>query len=154
MRKQIDRNRIFDFFLLLLAFFSVVGLIQRVGTFGADAGETVSEFTVELIWENVDAQTADCLAEGEILRSENGSIFGTVKKIVRAPQEVILHDEGGEFRKRDPEGPVEEVRLTVAVSGRRSEGILLREGGTAILAGQTEALYSLRAKLFLRVLSA
>ena len=151
MNEQANRSRIFDFFLLLLAFFSVVGLVQRLGSFGVDAKEAVSDFPVELLWEAVDARTADCLVDGEILRLENGTAFGTVKEILHTPHEAVIYEEGKEFRKTYPAGTVEDVRLTVTISGRRSNGILLREDGTAVLAGQTITLYSQRAKLVLRV---
>ena len=64
MNEQTNRSRIFDFFLLLLAFFSVIGLIQRFGSFGVDAKDAVSDYPVEVLWESVDAKTADCLSTG------------------------------------------------------------------------------------------
>lgn len=154
MNNQKVRARIFDFFILLLVFFSVVGFVRRVGAFGAEAREAVSDFAVELLWESTDAQTADCLAVGETLRNENGTVFGTVKEIRRTPHEAVLYREGREFRKVYPQGTVEDVRLIVSVLGRRSGQILFREDGSALLAGQNLRLYSQRAALALQVVSA
>ncbi|MBE6529580.1 MAG: hypothetical protein E7680_03120 [Ruminococcaceae bacterium] len=154
MKNQKARVRIFDFFLLLLVFFSVIGLTQRFGAFGANAKESLSDFSVELLWENVDVQTVDCLAVGEEIRNENGTVFGTVKAIRRTPHEVLIYHEGKEFRKSYPEGTIEDVRLTVLISGRRNNRILLREDGSAVLVGQNLRLYAPRAALSLCVISA
>ncbi len=148
------RTRIFDFFLLLLIFFSVVSLAQRIGSFGAEANEAVSDFSVQVLWENVDSQTVDCLAEGEPLRTENGELFGTVTSIQREPHEVVLRQEGQEIRKIMPAGTTEDVYLTVLVSGRKPEQTLLLENGTALLRGQTLRLYSLRTLVTGTVISA
>ena len=147
------RTRFFDFFLLLLAFFSIVGLAQRFGAFQAGAKEEPVDFSVELLLENVDFQTADCIAEGEELRAENGAIFGTIQKIDRAPHEFVFYHEGHELRASFPTESVQDVRLTVVVSGRKSDRILLRSDGKAVLTGQTLRLYSLRAALSLTVVS-
>ena len=154
MQNQGNRTRIFDFFLLLSIFFSVVGIAQRVGAFRADAGETLTEFPVEILWENADAQTVDCIAKGEVIRTENEEAFGTVTEIRRAPHESVLYNEGREIRKVLPAGTTEDVRLTVAVLARRADGILFRADGTAILVGQNLHLYSMRATLSATVFSA
>ena len=153
MGNKNGKTRILDFCLLLLAICSAVGIAQRFGALRAEATEPTADFSVEVLWEAVDAETADCVAVGEGLRFENGTVFGTVKKITRTAHEEIFYREGKELRATFPEGTKEDLYLTVSVTGRKSDQILLREDGTPVLVGQNLRLYSTRATLALTVLS-
>ena len=154
MENKNAKNRIFDFCLLLLAICLVVGVARRFGALQAEAGEPTAAFSVEVLWEGVDAGTADCLLAGETVRTETGAVFGSVQTIRRTPHQAVFYQEGRELRATFPGGTAEDVYLTLSVSGRRSGQILFREDGTAVLVGQKLRLYSLRATLDLTVLSA
>ena len=153
MESKKEKTRILDFCLLLLTICSVVGIVQRFGALRSETKEPTADFSVEVLWEAVDAKTADCVAVGEGLRFENGTVFGTVKKITRTAHEEIFYREGKELRATFPEGTKEDLYLTVSVTGRKSDQILLREDGTPVLIGQNLRLYSTRATLALTVLS-
>ena len=151
--RENERTRVIDFVLLLLAFFSVVGLAQRFGAFQSGAKEALSVYTIETLWETVDPETADCLSVGANLQTENGSLFGVVEEIRRVPHEAVFHREGREMRFALPEGATEDVYLTISIQGRKDRQTLFRADGTTILSEQNLRLYSSRALLSLRVVS-
>lgn len=153
MESKKEKTRILDFCLLLLTICSVVGIVQRFGALRAETKEPTADFSVEVLWEAVDAETADCGASGEMLRTENGTIFGKVKKITRTAHEEIFYREGKELRATFPEGTKEDLYLILSVAGRKSGQTLLRGDGTPVLVGQNLRLYSTRATLALTVLS-
>lgn len=154
MKNKISRTRVFDFCLLLLAICSVIGIAQRFGAFRAEGESSLNEYFVEVLWENVPCETADCLLAGETLKTENGTVFGTVKSIRRAPHEVVFHHEGRELRGTFPEGTAEDLSITISLLGRKADATLFCQDGSALLIGQKIRLFAPRASVAATVLSA
>ena len=128
-----------DWFLILIAVLSGVGLLLRFRGLGGETGEATEEFAVYATWEGADARTVACLREGEVLYTAAGEVFGRVLDMEIEAMEVELIAGGEVYRLASQDRKRVELRLAVAC--RLSEGMLMRSGGEPLAVGQQIRLY-------------
>ena len=143
-----------DLFLLLLVVFGVLGMLARIHDFRkSGAGTDLSAHTVIALWQDVPAQTALCVSEGERLYTNAGETIGKIRRMDASPAEVILSRDGEVYRGTLPAGTREDLTFSLEITGTFDrEGAFRRSNGAAILLGETYELYSDRARLLLTVL--
>ena len=141
-----------DWFLILLAILSLGAVLLRFLGLGKKESGVLQHFTIVVEWKNVDARTVACVQEGELLYTAAGEEFGVVRnvKIVSAEAEIVS---GGEVY-RVPSPVLVNVTIELDVMGRVSDGRLVSRRGELLSAGSGMKLYSRRAELHLKILSA
>ena len=141
-----------DWFLILLAILSLGAVLLRFLGLGKKESGALQHFTIVVEWKNVDARTVACVQEGELLYTAAGEEFGVVRnvKIVSAEAEIVS---GGEVY-RVPSPVLVNVTIELDVMGRVSDGRLVSRRGELLSAGSGMKLYSRRAELHLKILSA
>lgn len=147
------RFRLTDLFLILLLLLCIAGMIFRWWSLRHNAAEELQTFVVSAEWREVDNRTVACLHEGDWLYTAAGEAFGQVAFLESLPAEVRLLEGGSWYEGSYPEDTVSDVSLTVYVSARVGEGILLRGGTHALNIGEIYRLYSGQAEVHLRLLS-
>ena len=134
-----------DWFLLLLAVLSVSGILLRFWGLRNRSDEELQEYAVVVKWENADGRTVSCLQVGDILYTAGGERFGRVLSISSVPAEVELVSGGNVYRL--PSETRVDVTVELAVRGRLSDGLLLKDGTDALAVGQERKLYSALTEL-------
>jgi hypothetical protein len=138
-----------DLFLILLAILSLVGIFIRFFGIRRQVVGEKYEYSVGVVWENVDKRTAFELREGEVVYTASGEVFGRVLSMEQKPSLVELKKDGKIYRVESEERL--DVRIELTVSGRESDGQILRGGREALMIGQTLRLYSMTAELPVQV---
>ena len=129
-----------DWFLILLGLLSLGGILLRfLGLGGGDRGE-LQRFVVIAEWEGVDARTAACMQDGEILYTAAGEVFGSVRSVETLPTEIEIVSGGEVYRAPSP--TLVNVIVEIDVTGRTSDERLFSQRGELLSAGQTVSLYS------------
>lgn len=152
--KHRARYTVFDFVLLAFFLLCAAGIGFRIaglrGFFTTDRRETA---TLVADAGNVAPETADCIFVGDRLYTAAGEYFGAVAAVEVAPTRLTLESNGA-FYTADAEGGEVSVILRVTVSGVWNGNVFLRDGKYAVLPGESLTLYTKKACLGLRILSA
>lgn len=147
------KGSLLDLFLILLLALCLVGLGLRYSALRqkTDEGELVG-YRVVMTVKGVPSATASCLAEGDALYTISGEQFGILESVVTSPARVRLYSDGVYYDGEWSEDILCDMEVSVTVSGEENGAILLRNGTTAILCGQTLTLCSTLAALPFTVL--
>lgn len=145
--------RLSDWFLVLLLALCIAGMVFRQWSLRRGGIGELAVYTVTAEWRDVDSRTADCLSEGEWLRTGAGELFGQVVRVERLPAAVRLSEGGQWYEGTWPDEARCGLVLTLSVQARESQGLLLRGGTHPLNTGETYLLYSGRAELRLFVRS-
>ena len=151
MRDETRRMNTADWFLILLVFFSVVGVLFRFFGLRGREREELSAISVTARWEDTDARTVACLASGEMLFTPAGEVFGRVISVEYVPAEVEILSGGMLYRVASPTRV--NATLEIEIMGRISRESFFNRQGERMSAGQVLRLYSRRTELSLELLS-
>ena len=152
--KATRRGSMLDLFLILLALLCLCGLIGRwyLLSRAPDTGELASA-RVLLYADRADPLTAACLAEGDLLYREDGSLFGSVRTVQALPQPLFLIADGTAYSGTWDTEQTCRLQVEVLVEGRLSEGRFLHGGRIPLSRGELLRLYSSRVDLTFRAIS-
>lgn len=144
--KNGKKGGLLDVFTVLILVFGAVGILLRMQMLRvAVTDEETAQITLTV--ENFHTRGLDCVELGEMLYTAGGEAFGEVVEISYTPEETSLISDGVLYTGA-PEDATR-VRLSVRVSllGRVTDGVFLREGKYAVMAGERLTLYGERCEL-------
>ena len=150
-KRNTRRWRATDVALLTLLLLSAAGIGLRAvwGRMTATEGTPTEVYAV---WRATDRRSADCLTNGEILRTAAGAEFGEV--VARSTADTIrtLQTDSGTLTGSVRNDPLCDVCLTVRVRLTDTDGVARRENGQPLAAGASYELFGDRTRLVLTVL--
>lgn len=150
-RTHKKRGNAFDVCLLLLFLFSIGGGILRWHSFGERTLED-AQALVTLKASALHAESAECLAVGEVLYTVDGEIWGRVRSIQKTPTPILMEHNGDRVSGTYAEDERCDLTVTAEITGTWREELFLRGGRDAILTGEIRELYSARMRLLGSVL--
>lgn len=150
-KRNTRRWRATDVALLTLLLLSAAGIGLRAvwGRMTATEGTPTEVYAV---WRATDRRSADCLTNGEILRTAAGAEFGEV--VARSTADTIrtLQTDSGTLTGSVRNDPLCDVCLTIRVRLTDTDGVARRENGQPLAAGASYELFGDRTCLVLTVL--
>ena len=135
-----------DVFIILLIVLGVIGICLRMQVLQGE--ETNGSFCrVRMTVRDIPKETADCLAEGESLYTNDGMLYGMVETLDATPARITVYQDGERYQGEWEDMSWVDLNLWLTLTGRDGENAFLRDGKYAVLVGETVLLYGERSAL-------
>lgn len=136
-----------DVFLIVVLLLSGIGIVLRMHMEQEKGTDAVNSCTVAIFARQAFASGLDCMELGEMLYTEDGTAFGRIVDIVRAPAQIVLYTDGRECVGEWDEQAYCNATLLVEVLGRYDGTLFLQAGRYPIIVGKALNLYSERVHM-------
>lgn len=143
--KGLPKGSILDLFLIFLFVLCIVGTLLRYQELRRrDRTGQFEGLYVIALTDALDARTAACISEGEMLYLASGEVFGKVASVsLRAFEEVFFSD--GKYHRFSWESDRRcRLEMEIALEGVERDGVWQREGKYPMAVGERVTLYSER----------